>query len=142
MKKLVLLAVFLGFAAPALAQEHYNEGPVWRVTYLNVKPGKMNDVLMDMRQNFNKVFATAKAQGVVQDYKVFLNSTNNGREDWNIAIATLYKGYGALDGLAAKMDAITLAHYGSAEARRAAAAKRSEWSEVTLSRLAREVTLK
>ena len=142
MRKLVLLAVLIGFAAPALAQEHYTDGPVWRVNYLSVKPGKFNDTLKDLRENFNKVTATAKAQGVVQDYKVFINSTSDSPADWDIATAVLYKGYGGMDGLAAKMEAITLAHYGTAEARTAAAEKREQLREVVMSRLAREITLK
>ncbi|MGH9366980.1 MAG: hypothetical protein ACRD3M_04820 [Thermoanaerobaculia bacterium] len=142
MRRFVLLAVLFGLAAPALAQEHYNEGPVWRVTYYNVKPGKFNETLADLRANFGKVMAAAKAQGVVQDYKVFLNSTSDSADDWDIATATLYKGYGGMDGLAAKMDAITLLHYGTADARRAAGEKRDQLRDVVMSKLAREITLK
>ncbi len=142
MRRFLLLAVLLGFTVPILAQEHYVEGPVWRVTYSNVKPGKFNENLIDVRQNFAKIFATAKAQGVVLDYKVYLNSTSDSPDDWDIATAVLYRGYAGMDGLAAKMDAITLAHYGSAEARAAAGAKRDENRTILMSRLAREITMK
>lgn len=128
--------------AQAVAQEHYTEGPVWRLTYLDVKPGKFNDALMDLRQNFNKVNAQAKQQGLILDYKVYLNSTSTGPEDWDIALATLYKGYGALDGLTGKMDPITLKHYGSAETRQSAGTKRTELWTVRASALGREITLK
>jgi len=142
MRRFLLLAVLLGFAIPVLAQEHYVEGPVWRVTYSNVKPGKFNDILTDLRQNFAKVMATAKAQGVILDYKVFLNSTSESPDDWDIATAVLYRGYAGMDGLAAKLDVITLAHYGSADARAAAGAKRDEIRTVLMSKLAREITMK
>ncbi|MDQ6893714.1 MAG: hypothetical protein M3167_13655 [Acidobacteriota bacterium] len=145
MKKLTvpILAIALAaLAAPAMAQEHYNEGSVWRVNYLNTKPGKFGDAQKDIREHFAKVYADAKAQGVVLDYKVFLNATSTGPNDWNIATAVLYKGYSALDGLAGKMDAITLKHYGSAEARTQAGAKRAElWTTVS-SALAREISMK
>jgi hypothetical protein len=145
MKRLaVALAIvcLLGLAARAAAQEHYTEGPVWRVNYLNVKPGKFNDSLKDLRANFAKVGAAAKQQGLILDYKVFFNATSTGPDDWDIATATLYKGYGALDGLAAKMDPITLKHYGSADARTGAGAKRQElWTTVS-SVLGREIVLK
>lgn len=138
----VLAVAMLAFAAHALAQEHYNEGPVWRVNYLNVKPGKFNEALRDIREHSAKIYADAKAQGVVADYKVFLNATSTGPNDWNIATAILYKGYGSLDGLAGKMDAITLKHYGSAEARTQAGAKRQElWTTVS-SVLGREISMK
>jgi hypothetical protein len=145
MKRLpVLLAILclLGLAAPAAAQEHYTEGPVWRVNYLNVKPGKFQETLKDLRANFSKVGAQAKAQGLILDYKVFLNATSTGPDDWDIATATLYKGYGAIDGLAGKMDPITLKHYGNAEARTQAGAKRVDlWTTVS-SVLGREIVLK
>ena len=132
----------LGLAAQAVAQEHYTEGPVWRVTYLNVKPGKFNDALKDLREHGNKVSAQAKQQGLILDYKVFLNPTSTGPDDWDIAIGTLYKGYAALDGLTGKMDPVTLKHYGSAEARTQAGAKRQELWTVVSSTLAREIVLK
>ncbi|MEO8349191.1 MAG: hypothetical protein ABI610_09790 [Acidobacteriota bacterium] len=145
MKRLpVPLAILclLGLAAPAAAQEHYTEGPVWRVNYLNVKPGKFNDTLKDLRANFNKTSAQAKAQGLILDYKVFLNATSNDPDDWDIATATLYKGYSALDGLTGKMDPITLKHYGSAETRTQAGTKRIDlWTTVS-SALAREIVMK
>ncbi|MFN2387943.1 MAG: hypothetical protein ABR576_16955 [Thermoanaerobaculia bacterium] len=145
MKRIIGTLAFvcvMGLPALAAAQEHYTEGPVWRVNYLNVKPGKFNDSLRDIRENFAKVSAQAKAQGVILDYKVYLNATSNNPDDWDIATAVLYKGYGALDGLAGKMDGITLKHYSTAEARTQAGAKRSElWTTVT-SALAREVTMK
>jgi len=146
MKRLPVPLVFLcllGLGAQAAAQEHYTEGPVWRVNYLNVKPGKFNDALKDLRENFNKVNAQAKQQGVILDYKVYLNSTSTNPDDWDIATAVLYKGYGALDGLTGKMDSITLKHYGSAEARQKAGTRRATdlWTTVT-SALAREIDLK
>lgn len=138
----ILLVCLLGFAAQALAQEHYAEGPVWRVTYLSTKPGKFNDALKDIRDHFSKVYTDAKAQGLVLDFKVFLNTTSTGPTDWNIATGILYKGYSALDGLAGKMDPITLKHYGSAEARTQAGAKRADlWTTVS-SALAREIIMK
>lgn len=145
MKRLLLPLVGLCLlvpSVPASAQEHYAEGSVWRVNYLAVKPGKFNDALRDIRENFAKVSAQAKAQGVILDYKVYLNATSNNPDDWDIATAVLYKGYGALDGLAGRMDGITLKHYSTAEARTQAAAKRTDlWTTVT-SALAREITMK
>ena len=140
MKKLNTLAFFLLLLAPAVfAQEHYTEGPVWRVNYLSVKPGKFNDSLKDIREHFSKVWAEARAQGLVLDYKVFLNATSTGPTDWNIATAVLYKGYSALDGLTAKLDSITLKHYGSAEKRQAAAEHRNQFTTVVSSRLQRTI---
>ena len=145
MKRIIGTLVFvclLGLPALAAAQEHYTEGPVWRVNYLAVKPGKFNDALRDIRQNFAKTSAAAKEAGLILDYKIYLNATSSNPDDWDIATAILYKGYGALDGLAGKMDPITLKHYNTADARTQAAAKRIDlWTTVT-SALAREITMK
>ena len=137
-----LVVCLLALAAPMLAQEHYTEGPVWRVTYVNVKPGKMGESLKDLRENFSKVNAAAKAQGLILDFKVYLNSTSTGPEDWDIATAILYKSWAQLDGLAGQMDAITLKHYGTAEARTRANNHRLELWMVNASALQREITMK
>lgn len=145
MKRIIGTLAFvclMGLPELAAAQEHYTEGPVWRVNYLAVKPGKFNESLKDIRENFAKTGAAAKQAGLILDYKVYLNATSSNPDDWDIATATLYKGYGALDGLAGKMDPITLKHYNTAEARAQAATKRTElWTTVT-SALAREITMK
>ncbi len=125
-----------------MSQEHYTEGPVWRVNYLNVKPGKMGDALKDVRENFSKVSAAAKAQGLILDFKVYLNSTSDGPEDWDIATATLYKNWGQMDGIAAQVNTLTLKHYGTAEARTKANDARLELWTVLSSNLAREITMR
>lgn len=145
MKRLTLLGLVAGLlalAAPASSQEHYTDGPVWRVNYLNVKPGKMGDSLKDIRENFAKVTAVAKAQGLILDAKVYLNATSTGPDDWDIATAVLYKNYGQMDGLTAAMDPITLKHYGSADARSKANDRRLELWTVVSSNLAREITMR
>jgi hypothetical protein len=145
MKRFALPALVVGLlalAAPAVSQEHYVDGPIWRVTYFNVKPGKMGDALKDLRANFSKVSAAAKAGGVIADYKVYLNPTSTGPDDWNIATATLYKNWGAMDGLTAQVEALTLKHYGTAEARQKANDARLEIWTVNSSTLAREITMR
>ena len=39
------LACLLLFVTAAVAQEHYTEGPVWRVTLVRVKPAQMDAYL-------------------------------------------------------------------------------------------------
>ncbi len=137
-----LVVGLLALAAPAICQEHYTDGPIWRVTYFNVKPGKMGDALKDLRANFSKVNAAAKAAGLIADYKVYLNTTSTGPTDWNFATAILYKNWAALDGLTAQTEALTLKHYGSTEARQKANDARLDLWTVTASNLAREVTMR
>ena len=109
---------------------------------VKVKPGKQNDVLMDLRKNFRVVSEEYKKQGVILDYKIYFNSTTDGPNDWDFAIATAYKNWAALDTLGPVADAATLKHYGSAEKRQQAADARNQLRDVVSSRLIREQTLK
>ena len=92
MKKLYGLLIFLLFLAPALfAQEHYTEGPVWRVQLIRVKPNQMDAYLSSLRQSTKPLIEEQKKAGVVMDYKIFLKETKNTPEDWDICVAVEYK---------------------------------------------------
>ena len=96
MKKLVACLLFLGSclaAAPALAQEHYTEGPVWAINYLRTKPGKYNDYMKYLRSSYLVSSGEAKKQGLILDTKILLNTPRDAN-DWDIAIATLYPSFG------------------------------------------------
>jgi hypothetical protein len=145
MRKLVQLvfglSVFL-LAAPVMPQEYYTESAISRVILLKIKPGRFNAFMEDLRDNARPVWEEEKNQGLIMDYKVYLNSTADSPEDWDVAITLQYKNYAALDGLAAKVQELTLKHYGSKGARQGALEKRVENAEVVGSRLMREITLK
>jgi len=106
MKKIYGLSIFLFFLAPAVfAQEHYTEGPIWRVQLIRVKPTQMDAYLTSLRQSTKPLIEEEKRQGVIMDYKVFLKETKSSPEDWDIAVAIEYKNHAAMDGLAAKGEA-------------------------------------
>lgn len=140
---LVPLLLVLCFAgAHAQGQDNTTPGPVWRVSTFKVRPGKMNDVLMDLRKNFRVVNEEYKRQGVILDYRMYTNTTTDGPNDWDFATAIAYKNWAALDTLGPQADAITLKHYGSAEKRQQAADARNQLRDLVSSRLLREQTLK
>jgi hypothetical protein len=106
MRKLVLfLATLLSLSFAAFAQEHYTEGPLWRVQLIRVKPNKMDAYLQSLRESTKPLLEEQKKQGSIMDYKVFLKETKANPEDWDIAVAVQYKNHAALDGLAAKGEA-------------------------------------
>ena len=100
MKRLsFVVAALLGscLALPALAQEHYTEGPVWVVSYFRTKPGKSDDYMKYLRATYLPTTAEQKKQGLILETKVLLNTPRDAN-DWDIAIATLYPTFGkALD---------------------------------------------
>jgi hypothetical protein len=143
MKKLCGLAVLLLLLAPALfAQEHYTEGPIWRIQLIRVKPTQMDAYLTSLRQSTKPLIEEEKKQGMIVDYKVFLKETKNGPEDWDICVAVEYKNHAAMDGLAAKGEAIRDKILGGKAQGQQLGEKRAEIREIVSSELLQEIFLK
>ena len=140
-KYLGVLSFFLLFAFPLLAQEHYTEGPVWRVTLVKVKPAQMDAYLTSLRQSSKPLLEEEKRQGLIVDYKVFLKETQSNQHDWDLALAVQYKNHAALDGATAKAEAIRDKILGKQPAQQLAE-KRVEIREIVSSELLQEVVLK
>src|SRR5579864_2374534 len=143
MRKKMPIVVFLAAllsALPGLAQNpNYDVRPVWRVTYMHLKPGMGDAFWNDFRQHIKPVLDEQKKQGLISDYKAFTNPTANQPNDWDVAIGVLYANWAALDQIDAKAASVVVKHYGSREAALEAARKRSELRDVIASHLAREV---
>ena len=143
MKKLYGLVVFVLFLAPALlAQEHYTEGPIWRVQLIRVKPTHMDEYLTSLQQSTKPLIEEEKKQGIIMDYKVFLKETKNNPEDWDICVAIQYKNHAAMDGLAAKGEALRDKILGGKAPAQQLNEKRAEIREIISSELLQEVFLK
>jgi hypothetical protein len=143
MKKVFGSLLLLAALAPALfAQEHYNEGPVWRIQLIRVKPTKMDAYLTSLRQSTKPFIEEQKKQGMITDYKVFLKQTKNTPEDWDICVAIQYKNWAALDGAAAKGEAIRDKILGGKAQALDLNDKRAEIREIISSELLQEIMLK
>jgi hypothetical protein len=150
MKRLTLVALLLGACLtglPALAQEHFTEGPVWEVSYYRTKPGKFDDYMKYLRANFLVTTVEEKKQGLILDAKILLNTPRDAN-DWDIAIATLYTSFGkALDFNQSdedKLKAIAEKHYKTKDEakQRDMSAPRFQMRDYIGTRYLREVTLK
>jgi len=130
------------FAVQAIAQEHYTEGPVWRVTLVRVKPAQMDAYLSSLRQNTKPLLDEQKRQGMIMDYKVMLKETQSRPDDWDIAVAVQYKNHAAMDGLTAKGEAIRDKVLGGKQRDQQVALQRTEIREIVSSELLQEGTLK
>jgi hypothetical protein len=143
MKTIYRLAAFLLLLAPAvLAQEHYTEGPVWRVSLIRVKPTQMDAYLTSLRQSSKPLLDEQKRQGTIMDYKFFLKETKNNPEDWDLCLAIQYKNHAALDGLAAKAEMLRDKILGGKQPAQQLTEKRAEIREVLTSELLQEIILK
>ena len=107
MKRIYGLAIFALLLSPALfAQEHYSEGPVWRISLVRVKPTHMDEYLSSLQQSSKPFLEEEKRQGVIMDYKFFIKETKHDPQDWDLCLAIEYKNHAAMDGLDAKYEAI------------------------------------
>jgi len=138
-----LFVVMLLAALPIYSQNpNYDVGPVWRVTYYHIKPGQGDPFWKDIRENLKPLYADFKKEGLISDYKMWLNVTTDHPGDWDVAVGILYPNYAAMDALDAKGATVAAKHYGSRDAMIEAGKKRNEIREVVASKLAREVTPK
>ncbi len=143
MKKMLGWMMLWVVAVPAvLAQEHYTEGPVWRIQLIRVKPTKMDAYLTSLRQSTKPFIEEEKKQGLITDYKVFLKQTKNNPEDWDICVAIQYKNWAALDGAVAKGEAVRDKILGGKAQMQDLNDKRGEIREIISSELLQEVVLK
>jgi len=124
------------------AQEHYTEGPVWRIQLIRVNPTKMDAYLSSLRQSTKPILEEEKKEGMVTDYKVFLKETKNGPQDWDICVAVQYKNWAAMDGQAAKGEAMRDKILGGKAQGQSLTEKRAEIREIISSDLLQEIFLK
>jgi hypothetical protein len=143
MKRVLGFLTLLMVLAPAVfAQEHYTEGPVWRIQLIRVKPTKMDAYLTSLRQSTKPFIEEQKKQGMITDYKVFLKQTKNSPDDWDICVAIQYKNWAALDGAAAKGEAVRDKILGGKPQALELNDKRAEIREIISSELLQEIVLK
>jgi hypothetical protein len=143
MKTIFRLAAFLLLLAPAvLAQEHYTEGPVWRVSLVRVKPTQMDAYLTSLRKASKPILDQQKQDGTIMDYKFFLKETKSNPEDWDVCLAIEYKNHAALDGLAAKAEMVRDKILGGKQPAQQLSEKRAEIRELVSLEELQEIFLK
>jgi len=135
-------ALLLLAALQAVAQEHYTEGPVWQVTLIRIKPNQTDAYLTSLRERSKPILEEEKKEGMIMDYKVFLNTTKHDSQDWDMALALQYKNFAALDGLAAKAEAVRDKIFGTKQAALSLGEKRVDMREIVATMTLREINLR
>jgi len=136
---MMLVCMLLMVVAAGAQNPNYNNGPIWRVTYVHINPGQGDAFWKDIHDNLKPVWDAQKQAGLITDYKLYTNPVTDNADDWSIAIATLYADWAAMDAIDNKAATISAQHYGSRDAMMAAAKKRADYAHVVSSKLAREV---
>lgn len=144
---IVLMCVFaIGIQAQTAAPTPpvSTPGNVSRVTYFDVLPGKNNEFTTFLRTHTIPILEEQKKQGLIISYGYFTKPNTDGPGDWDLGFVVTYRNYAdAIDFNAdrnAKLDAIGLAHYGSADARTKANDSLNAMRTVTSSMLVRGLT--
>lgn len=142
---MMLLSLFAIGAKAQVPERTVGDGPVWRITYFKIKPGKGADYIKFLREHAKPTLDEQKKQGLILDYKYFSQPTTNGASDWDVAQAVAFKTYGEAldyDEMRAKaFNEIGLKHYGSAEARTKANEYRDSLRDTIAVRFIREQIL-
>lgn len=146
MKRFYLITMLLCLCAVgAQAQvpdRPFTSGPVWRITYYKIKPGKGMEYIKFLREHSKPMQDEQKKQGLILDFKYFSQPSTNGANDWDVAYAVSFKTFAeALDfdeERSKKFGDISLKHYGTAEARTKANEQRDQMRDVLSSHLLRE----
>jgi hypothetical protein len=102
----------------------------------------MDAYLTSLRQSSKPLLDEMKRQGLILDYKIFLKETTESTHDWDLALAIQYKNHAALDGLAAKGEAVRDKILGGKQPAIQLGQKREEIREVISSQLFQEIMLK
>jgi hypothetical protein len=114
---------------PAVAQQapvRTTTTAVNRTTLYRLLPGQGAAYAQDVFEHGMPVLEEQKKAGIITGYQFFSKATTESPDDWNVGVTVTYANYAALDNLGAKLDPITLKHYGTAEKRTAAAAARNQ----------------
>jgi hypothetical protein len=148
MKLIGLAAAALACTSvPVVAQEHWTEGPVWECGAYRTNPGQFDTYLEWIRAHSEPVNAEAKKQGLILDYKTFVQAPRD-ENDYDVMFCTLHSSYAkALDfnqGDDDKFEAISAAHWGTPDNKQqlAKTAPRLEMRRYLGTEYVREVNLR
>ena len=129
----LLLVVALTLPAAIAAQAPAANTTVSRVTLYRVLPGQGAAFNKDMKEHIIPVLEEQKKAGLIVSYGIFVKNTTEKEDDWSVGVTVTLANWGAVDGFVAKIEPITLKHYGSAEKRTEAALARSNLRRVVSS---------
>ena len=147
MRKVFSLSMVLGMVLCAselgaqAGSPNTTPGTVSRVTLLRINPGHAAMFWQDVRQHSLPIWEEQKRRGLITNYAVSTKTTTESPTDWNVALVVTYKNWATLDSFGPRNDSLTRAHYGSPEARTAAATARIPHADVVSSFLIRDQTV-
>ena len=144
-KHLAALAAFIGVALTsfaAIAEDHpFTEGQVVQVSAIRTEYGKFDDYMKFLDTTWKATQEASKKAGYSTGYKV-ITVEARGENDPDIYLVVYFKNWAALDGAAAKGDAIAGQVEGSVAAANKGAVDRGKMRRVLGSWTGQQLDLK
>jgi hypothetical protein len=137
-----LVAVTLAAASTVLANgRDFNDGPVLNVASIRTVDGHFDDYMHWLATTWKQQEEAAKKAGLILSYAVYVVEAR-GPHDPDIYLVTQFKNWAALDGLGAKLDAVSAQVEGSIEKSNQGEADRARIRTVLGSQTMQEALLK
>ena len=121
-----------------VVQRVYDNGSVWTVSYVDVKPGQFNAYMKYLKEVAVPRFDYRKSAGDVLSYRI-LNVTNPRDTDPDLLVLTEFKNMSVFDRGPAYFDELDRKTAGSLEARQGQMAQVRAMTESRGSLMAREI---
>jgi hypothetical protein len=135
-------ASFGMFGSVAMANgKDYNDGPVVNVSAIRTIDGHFDDYMHWLATAWKKQEEAAKKAGLIVDYHVYTAEPRSA-SDPDIYLVVTYKNWAALDGIGAKLDAVSEQLEGSLEKASQAEAARGKIRTILGSETIQEAALK
>ena len=103
---------------------------------------RLRKLCKPLQQVSKPLLEEEKREGMILDYKFFFKETKNGPQDWDVCLAVQYKNHAAMDGLAAKGEAVRDKIMGGKQKAQQVGDSREEYRELISDELMQEILLK
>ncbi len=137
---LIALILTLSLVVVAQVVRPYQNGSVWSIGFIKMKPGMDAAYLNYVATDWKKQQEALKKDGQILSYKV-LTTEAHGAEDWNIMLMTEYKNAATLEANRTKADNLAQTVIGNDEKQMQGYRERLQIREVMENRLAQEIVL-
>jgi len=137
---LVLSLVLLCVSVYAQMARPYQNGSVWTLAFIRIKPGMDSAYLSFVANDWKRIQEAAKKEGLILSYKVLVTEGHTAG-DWNLILMTEVKDLATLEANEKKADALGQRLVGDDQKQMQGYRERADIREVMGNRLARELVL-
>lgn len=137
---IAMLILTLSVAVSAQVTRPYRNGPVWQISFIQMKPGMDSAYLNYLAGDWKRENEALKKDGQILSYKI-ITTEGHSSTDWNIMLMVEYKDMATMEANEAKADNLAQTVIGTDEKQMQGYRDRLAIREVMGTRLAREIIL-